>query len=55
MDFLLKRSHIPEGREAPNCSNQASKWEADGKLMVWASDAAGIGFDAAFDRALDLG
>lgn len=55
MDFLLKHSQIPEEVEVPECSSQASKWEADGKLRVWASNGAEIGFEAAFDRALDLG
>lgn len=50
MAFLLKRSQIPEGVEE-FWRSQASKWEADGKLRVWAS---GDGFGAAF-RALDLG
>lgn len=55
MDFLLKRSQMPAGVETPRCRSQASKWEADGKLRVWASDDAEIGFEAAFDCALDLG
>lgn len=53
MAFLLKRSQIPEGVDE-FWRSQASKWEADGKLRVWASDAE-IGFGAAFDRALGLG
>jgi hypothetical protein len=53
MAFLLKRSQIPEGVEE-FWRSQVSKWEADGKLMVWASDGE-IGFGAAFERALGLG
>lgn len=51
IDFLLKRSQMPEGVEVPEERSQASKWEADGKLRVCVVDdnddevELGLGFD----------
>lgn len=51
IDFLLKRSQMPEGVEVPESRSQASKWEADGKLRVCVVDddadevELGLGFD----------
>lgn len=51
IDFLLKRSQMPEGVEVPESRSQASKWEADGKLRVCVVDddadevGLGLGFD----------
>lgn len=56
MDFLLKRSQMPDGVEVPDWRSQASKWEAEGKLRVWisVSDGAGDAFAVGFDLAFGL-